>query len=90
MKRERCILLQWIAKDTNDASGLLVEQLRYAGLVRVVKESHDDEHEQTVYMLEVKAPRGITGDGVRVWAEQNASRMKSFGFNAADSWRELP
>lgn len=91
MKRERCVLFQWVVKDYDPAqptdTGMFIEQLRYAGIVNIVKENHVDN--ETTYMLELKAPRGLTGDGVRVWAFQNANRMQSFGINAQDTWREL-
>lgn len=86
MKREPCILLQWIDNDKvgGHTSGLLIEQLRYCGLVSVVKQTENLTN--TTYILEIPAPRGVDK---RVWADQNALRMKSFGLNAAASWKEI-
>lgn len=86
VKREPCVLLEWIVPDGSFGSaGLLIEQLRYANLVHVVKESTDDLN-QTVYMLELVAPKGMDQ---RVWVDQNAKRMQSFGLNAQASWKEI-
>lgn len=81
--RRFCILMQWTGRD-NDNSGLLIEQLRYAGLVKVIKE--DATEHGPVFMLELNAPKGYDSEGGRVWAKQNADRMRSFGINAVDTF----
>lgn len=87
MKREPCILLDWFQPDTpNPNGGLLIEQLRSAGVVHVVKERH--EMEGCYYLLEIRCPRGPYD--LRMWADMNASRMQSFGLNAHASWKEIP
>jgi hypothetical protein len=80
-------LFQHITSYGADTSGLLIEQLRYAGLLKVVRETEIDNHDgtySTAYMLEVNCPHGLDDE---VWARQNAERMRSFGINAQDPWR---
>jgi hypothetical protein len=80
MARKRCVLFQHITKD-RDSAGLLIEQLRYAGLVKVIKETEIESG--TAYMLEINCPKGLND---LVWAQQNAERMRSFGINAQDAF----
>lgn len=82
MKRKRCVLFQWTVPDHNTGSvGMLIEQLRYAGLVKVVKET--DNENGRAFVLEINAPKGYDD---RAWAHQNVNRMKSFGINAVDTF----
>jgi hypothetical protein len=80
MIRKRAVIFMHITKD-RDSAGLLIEQLRYAGIVKIVTESEIDSG--TSYMLEINCPHGLND---RVWAKQNADRMKSFGINAEDTF----
>jgi hypothetical protein len=63
------IVIPW---ETKPIDGGFVDCLRYAGVLSV----HDTESAQC---LEISAPKGLIG---KVWAEQNAARMRSFGYNA--------
>lgn len=54
-----------------------LECLRYAGLV--TNHPINDETSLTSRCFDIRAPHGVLSD---VWAEQNAARMRSFGFNA--------
>lgn len=67
----------------NEIPGVWVEQLRYMGHAKELAHLHDPE--RTV--IEFYAPRGLDS---KVWAEQNANRMQSFGINAAAApiWRD--
>lgn len=53
--------------------GAFLECLSYAGFVTL---HHDDEERQT---FDLHAPFNLNG---KVWAEQNAARMTTFGYNA--------
>lgn len=68
-------------ENTNLLPGIWVEQLRYMGFA---KELADFEN-RTV--IEFYAPRGADS---KVWADQNAARMRSFGIDAAaaPAWRD--
>lgn len=87
-RREPCILLQWFVPEVqcrrSPNASLLIEQLRAAGIVSVVRDTcgEDGEH----FMLQICCPKGPYD--TRQWAEMNASRMRSFGLNAQASWRE--
>lgn len=87
MKREPCVLLQWFQPDDQlgPNAGLLIENLRAAGVVSVIKETHKDDG--VFILLEIRCPRGPYD--MRNWADANASRMKSFGLNAEASWKEI-
>lgn len=65
MKRN-VIKVRWNDKDS---AMLLVEQLRYAGLI-----TKEGENAFTIL-----PPKGVSSD---VWALQNAKRMRSFGIIA--------
>lgn len=54
-----------------------VEQLRYMGFARELA-TFDEPKPRTV--IEFYAPRGADS---KIWADQNAGRMRSFGINAA-------
>lgn len=56
--------------------GMWVEQLRYMGHVRVLGEN------ATRQVLEFRAPRHLDS---KIWASQNAARMRSFGLNAVEA-----
>ncbi len=55
--------------------GRFLECLRYAGLVRV---HHDDEERQT---FDLVLPNRLEAES-RAWAEANAARMWTLGYNA--------
>lgn len=65
-------------------SGVWVEQLRYMGLAREIYASRqmgdDKGPERTVIEFYCRNPREYDS---KVWADQNAERMRSFGINAA-------
>ena len=61
---------------TNELPGLWVEQLRYMGHAKELA-SYDD---RTV--VEFYCPNPTKLDS-RIWADQNAARMRSFGIDAA-------
>lgn len=61
---------------SNYLPGVWIEQLRYLGLVRVLASF------ETRDVIEFRCPNTKDMD-CKVWAEQNAERMRSFGINAA-------
>lgn len=70
MKKTYVVRVQLKGKlESSFSAKLLLEQLRYAGLVKLTEGSFD-----------IMAPHGH-GDG-KVWAEQNAERMRSFHLDA--------
>lgn len=56
--------------------GLWVEQLRYMGMAGELATFEDPQRT----IIEFYAPKGLDS---KVWAEQNAARMRSFGIDAA-------
>ena len=78
-KRHKAIQFQHIARDS-DSAGLLIEQLRYAGLVNVVSEK-EIEDGRVAYLLKIQAPHDLNES---VWIDHNVNRMKSFGINAVE------
>lgn len=60
-----------VSTDNNPDLMPFVECLRYAGLL-----TH--EHTENAFVINIRAPEHLNGD---VWADQNAQRMKTFGFN---------
>jgi hypothetical protein len=62
-----------ITYSRKESAALLLEQLRYAGIV-AVEEKYDDYLQFTLY-----PPPGVDS---ALWAEQNAKRMASFGIFA--------
>lgn len=95
VKREPCVLLQWFEPDThshNMGVGCLIEQLRYAGILRVVKETYLEEAREieqesgTRWLLEISAPKGMDQ---RVWVDHNVNRMLTFNLVAEASWKEI-
>lgn len=58
----------------NDRSGLLIEQLRRAGIIKVQTMDNGDQ------MLTISCPPGYKP---KEWHDMNVSRMKSFGITAA-------
>ena len=74
--KKKAIQFIWLKnEERRDSSGLLIEQLRYAGLLSVIADM--DTH----YVLQAYCPTGLLSD---VWAQQNSERMRSFGINAVD------
>ena len=51
---------------------LLIECLDYAGVVRHIERAG-------MIVFDIRCPKGLDS---QVWSQQNAGRMKSFGFNA--------
>jgi hypothetical protein len=58
-----------------DKIRLLLEQLRYAGVINWIK----DEADRVIFDL--YPPTGVSS--TKAWAEANAARIRSFGINAA-------
>lgn len=77
MKHRHAVQFQIVVSDNDKATGLLIEQLRYAGIVSVMRES--DELEARTYILKITSPRGLND---KVWTQCNVERMQSFGINA--------
>jgi hypothetical protein len=68
--------------DSEDAYGhvsTFIENLRYAGLVKV-HSTHDGEPLRTVF--DILPPHGVEDVA---WAQMNADRMTSFGYNAVSA-----
>ena len=58
--------------------GMLIENLRYCGVVR--------EHNRVgSIVFDINPPAGIAKTEIAAWAERNAERMRSFGYNAVSS-----
>lgn len=58
----------------NELPSMWLEQLRYMGFAKELADYEDRN------VLEFYAPRGADS---RIWADQNAARMRSFGIDAA-------
>jgi len=73
------IKVSWNTKRDGRVS-LLVEQLRYAGLVGSINEKYKDDEDSFGTLEFIIYP----SSGVResVWAEQNTARMRSFSIKA--------
>lgn len=65
-------------------TGMWVEQLRYMGHCKLLAEFDDPDR----MVIEFYAPDPHSAQQTKVWAEQNAARMRSFGVNAvaAPKW----
>jgi len=59
----------------NHTIGEFIECMRYAGMIKI----HRDDGTGMCFDL---LPPGYPGIDTRIWAQMNADRMKSFGFNA--------
>ena len=68
------VKVSWNTKRDGRVS-MLVEQLRYAGLVGSIKEDDDEK----VLEFIIYPPSGVNE---KVWAEQNVARMRSFMIKA--------
>lgn len=86
-KRKMCIRVaifkHQVTEQGPDFGGLLVEQLRYAGIVTV----HERAQSDTVpHFFDIHAPKSVSDTDL--WAKMNAERMQSFGINAvaAPEW----
>jgi len=71
------VQFMFLSGDNIHGAGLLIEQLRYAGKLSVVRENVVETG--TWYVLQIRPPHGY--NDVR-WAQQNVERMQSFGINA--------
>jgi hypothetical protein len=56
--------------------GSFIESLRYAGLIT---EHETDPYGLTTVCFDIRCPHGLDS---KTWAEMNAERMRSFGYNA--------
>lgn len=63
-----------LASEGNPSLCLFIEQLRYAGILKVVKDVMDE-----CKILYIYPPKGVDD---KVWADMNSQRMRSFGINA--------
>lgn len=71
----KAVQFLWLKSEAHGHTAeLLIEQLRYMGVVSIVTESDES------YVLQIQEPRGVEAGGL--WADQNAERMQSFGINA--------
>lgn len=68
----------WETGNSLDLPGIWVEQLRYLGYAREL--ASFDEPARTVVEFYCPNQRGMD---TKVWADQNAARMRSFGIDAA-------
>ncbi len=92
MKQVPTVRVVWFSKEIGDKTGLLLENLRYMGFVKILKnwepiEPFGDNAEGKT-ILEFTAPKGLRAS---VWCEQNAARMRSFEINAvvAPQWHGI-
>lgn len=73
--------------DIESRSPLIVEHLRYMGVVHV----SDTTVEQPRRWLSVECPQGVNG---KIWAEQNLARLGSFQRHAVSyegyGWQDIP
>lgn len=68
-----------------DRTLMLLEWLRYAGIITVISDT------AIGYVFDLKPPAHITSQTTQEsWAESNASRIRSFGFNAATAFDTDP
>ena len=75
------VKVTWNSKRDGHVS-MLVEQLRYAGLVGSVNVKYEnDEDADGTLSFTIWEPSGVRG---KVWAEQNVARMRSFGIKAEE------
>jgi hypothetical protein len=76
-QRKYCIQFIWLKPehDRSDTAGLLIEQLRHAGLLDVMSET--DTH----YVLRIRSNSKLTWLNDN-WNNANCARMQSFGLNA--------
>jgi hypothetical protein len=63
---------------------MLLEQLRYSGAVQI----HRDDD---AVVFDILRPGSVSKNGSKKWADLNAQRMSTFGFNAvaAPRWEEV-
>ena len=76
MKKQQQVVRVVLPDGINDATPatrLLIESLRYAGLVEVHRADNDG------VCFDLICPHGLDD---KVWAKANAERMQSFGYNA--------
>ena len=74
MKRHVVVLEFRTSSVPSDRTGMLIEQLRYAGVLSA--ETADDMN----YKLTIHCPKAVNRP--EVWAQSNADRMRSFGLKA--------
>lgn len=61
---------------------LMLEQLRAAGLVMVHRIGIERGDNKCSTCFDLLAPISVPGDSTKLWADKNAARMQSFGYNA--------
>jgi hypothetical protein len=76
----------------NDMPGIWLEQLRYMGVINWITQDEqmlnvDPDGSVFKNVFDIHAP--FRSFDTKIWSEQNASRMQSFGINAvsAPEWR---
>ncbi len=70
--------------DSDDRVGLLLENLRYAGVVGNVESEYNEEVTRETFRFDIYAPKGVDE---KIWAEMNAKRMRSMIIKAeAQKW----
>jgi len=87
MRNEKlAIQFMWLKPDPNnntDNTAALIETLRYAGLVTVIRDVERDANLNSLHghwLLRMHCPAGVDS---HVWARQNVERMESFGYTVA-------
>lgn len=90
-KRIPTIRVIWYDKGSQDQSGLLIEQLRHLGLVRILKDFTPLPVDESDRLKVLRQYEGYVvleiqclhrGTDAYEWCRQNADRMTSFGINA--------
>lgn len=76
MKEYVVRVVQTEDKEGGEISYAFIESLRYAGIVKV---HETDPHGLTILCFDLICPHNGSS---KTWAEMNAERMRSFGFNA--------
>lgn len=84
--KRKAVQFLWLKNQgRSDSAALLVEQLRCAGVLTIVRET------ESHFVLKLYEPFDVEAGGA--WAQQSADRMQSFGINAvvvrADSKDEV-
>jgi len=83
-KRKHVIRITWFIPEHShghDCVPLLIEQLRYAGVIRVGphRKTTMNDRPYTEYTFDLLPPAHVRND--QQWALSNAERMRSFGIS---------
>lgn len=81
-KTQYCVRIVLFGSDAESAIlNTLLECFRYAGLVKLGPDNGNS------MSFDIRCPQGLNS---KIWAEQNAARIKSFGLNAVAAPAQLP